>query len=204
MFGFTLLLTLMDIVLIQVLDTWIPQNYDLPHWNYSVVPWNSLIIFNMISTNLLFECSCWYGNYPTNQTSWVLLVISFPISAILFFHIHRLLHHPTIYRFLHYIHHEYSEPQAKVAYHAHPIEQVILNILPVYIPLVTFQVCQSDAFFYVILAHISGFLAHINWYDPGLIGIFFDEYHLKHHKKHNVNYGLADGYMDRIYDCSES
>ena len=46
--------------------------------------------------------------------------------------LHRVLHHPLLYKHIHKKHHEWSTPIGLVADYAHPVEHVISNIIPMY------------------------------------------------------------------------
>ena len=167
MFEITFLLTIIDLLAIHLSDNLVPQKFQdsVEFWHTTKIPWNPLMVVNMLGSNLLFEWSCWAGHYDEAHSSWWQLALCFPVTSVLFYYVHRLLHHPRLYAIVHHVHHEFENPQAKVVYHAHPVEQLCLNILPVYLPMVLFRLCQSDAAVYVIVAHFSGFLAHTNWYD---------------------------------------
>lgn len=49
----------------------------------------------------------------------------------MFFACCRLFHHPSIYRHIHKIHHEWTAPVGIVSIYAHPLEHLIANVLPV-------------------------------------------------------------------------
>ena len=49
----------------------------------------------------------------------------------MFFVYCRLFHHPSIYRHIHKIHHEWTAPIGIVSIYAHPLEHLIANVLPV-------------------------------------------------------------------------
>ena len=49
----------------------------------------------------------------------------------MFFACCRLFHHPSIYRHIHKIHHEWTAPIGIVSIYAHPLEHLIANVLPV-------------------------------------------------------------------------
>ena len=61
----------------------------------------------------------------------------FGITAreISFYYVHRALHHPSIYAYIHKMHHRYTAPISFAAEYAHPVEHVLANVLPVALPL---------------------------------------------------------------------
>ncbi|KAF3932909.1 hypothetical protein ABW20_dc0100411 [Dactylellina cionopaga] len=62
------------------------------------------------------------------------IAFSLVLREILFYYSHRVLHHPRLYPKIHKIHHRFTAPVALAAQYAHPIEQIVANILPITIP----------------------------------------------------------------------
>uniref|UniRef100_A0A6C0BNJ0 Fatty acid hydroxylase domain-containing protein n=1 Tax=viral metagenome TaxID=1070528 RepID=A0A6C0BNJ0_9ZZZZ len=194
-----LLFTAFDVALITLLDVVIPQraNKYLTFHHNKYIPWTPLMVFNMCYTNLLFDWTV--DIYGDQETAWWQFLACTPITSVMFYFIHRELHRtPIVYRQIHSVHHQFSHPQAKVVYQAHVLEQFILNILPVYVPIMIMGLNTAWATAYVTFAHINGFLAHINWYYPQAVWapLVFDDFHLKHHVDRQVNFGLSDRHLD--------
>jgi sterol desaturase/sphingolipid hydroxylase (fatty acid hydroxylase superfamily) len=62
----------------------------------------------------------------------VLQVLAFMfIEDFLFYWAHRMFHRPTLYKRIHKTHHEFVTPTAIAALHAHPLEFIVANSLPV-------------------------------------------------------------------------
>ena len=62
---------------------------------------------------------------PVRDLAWQLPVF-FVIEDFYFYWIHRALHHKSIYRFIHKIHHEHTHPFGIAAEYAHPVETLFL------------------------------------------------------------------------------
>lgn len=62
------------------------------------------------------------------------ILFSLALREVLFYYSHRILHHPRLYPKIHKIHHRFTAPVALAAQYAHPIEQIVANILPITIP----------------------------------------------------------------------
>lgn len=60
------------------------------------------------------------------------------IREIIFYYVHRLLHHPFFF-WIHKKHHEAITPIGFAAIHCHPIEMMIQNSLPIGLPLAVFR-----------------------------------------------------------------
>ncbi|ETW07627.1 hypothetical protein H310_02097 [Aphanomyces invadans] len=54
--------------------------------------------------------------------------VSFILEDFYFYWVHRLLHHKSIYKYVHKIHHEYAAPFGIAAEYAHPIETMLLGV----------------------------------------------------------------------------
>ncbi|KAL4812965.1 hypothetical protein BDW67DRAFT_178322 [Aspergillus spinulosporus] len=114
---------------------------------------------------------------------------------ILFYYIHRALHHPRIYGHIHKMHHKNITPVVFAAEYAHPVEHVVANILPITLPL------------YLKGAHFLSIIAFINFelweaaadhrgYD--FLKLLPAKLHDLHHEKFRANYGTI-GLMDWIH-----
>ena len=84
-------------------------------------------------------------------------VIFCMICEDLTFHLtHRFLHWRVIYPYIHKIHHQYIVVCAIAAEHAHPIESLLGNVLPVFAgAIVLRQHCHAVAFFAWMFVRIS-------------------------------------------------
>eukprot|EP00048_Salpingoeca_helianthica_P015345 m.226272 g.226272 ORF g.226272 m.226272 type:complete len:272 (-) comp16911_c0_seq1:156-971(-) len=60
------------------------------------------------------------------------IIFSMMVEDTLFYWIHRLLHHPKLYKHLHKQHHKFINTVSYAAEYASPIEQTISNVFPTY------------------------------------------------------------------------
>ncbi|CAG8218623.1 unnamed protein product [Penicillium salamii] len=116
-------------------------------------------------------------------------------QEISFYYVHRALHHPRIYTYIHKMHHKYITPVAFAAEYAHPIEHILANVLPVTLPL-----HLKGAHGLTIMAFVTFELweaaADHSGYD--FLKLPPAELHDLHHEKFRVNYGTI-GLMDWIH-----
>lgn len=112
-----------------------------------------------------------------------------------FYYIHRALHHPSIYAYIHKMHHKYITPVAFAAEYAHPVEHILANVLPIALPLYL-----KGAHAVTLLAFVAFELweaaADHSGYD--FLKLPPAKLHDLHHEKFRVNYGTI-GLMDWIH-----
>jgi len=134
--------------------------------------------------------------------SWVLM---FLIHDTYFYWMHRSMHHPLLYKYVHKIHHKSSNPSPWTAYAFHPLEAtleaMILPILAFSIPL---HGPAIGLFFLIqiifnVYAHLGFELFPKNFHKTW-IGKYINTSvaHNLHHDKFHGNYGLYFLIWDRI------
>ncbi|BFZ53145.1 hypothetical protein PYCC9005_000168 [Savitreella phatthalungensis] len=106
---------------------------------------------------------------------------------VLFYSAHRMLHHPLLYKRIHKRHHLFKAPIAFAAQYAHPIEQLLANMLPVTLPL---QLVKGHvlSFAWFEATVLYGTATVHSGYDFGLPSA---AHHDRHHELFNVNYGVS-------------
>lgn len=142
----------------------------------------------------------------TDYPEWWLYV-SFPVAILIhdlyFYWTHRLMHHKNVYKYVHKVHHKFTNPSPWAAYAFHPIEAVfeagIFPILVFTLPLhmsiiITFLIYMITR---NVLGHLGfelfpkGFASNKwwNWHTTST-------HHNMHHKYFNCNYGLYFAWWD--------
>ncbi len=70
------------------------------------------------------------GPLPSGLTVLRDFVVFIAINDTLFYWVHRALHHKSIYKYIHKKHHEPKAPIGIFSKYAHPVEDLLVNILP--------------------------------------------------------------------------
>lgn len=138
----------------------------------------------------------------------VYLVLSVPVLLFLhdsyFYWMHRLMHHPRLYRHIHLVHHRSVNPSPWAAYAFHPVEAVmeagiiplILLLVPVH-PVALFTFVTLMLWFNVY-GHLGYELFPKKMYEHPL-GRWLNSsvYHNRHHERFQGNYSLYFCCWDR-------
>ncbi|BCR87219.1 sterol desaturase family protein [Aspergillus chevalieri] len=114
---------------------------------------------------------------------------------ILFYYIHRALHHPSIYVYIHKMHHKYTAPISFAAEYAHPVEHVLANVLPIVAPL-TIKGTHFLSLMAFTVFELWEAAADHSGYD--FLKLPPASIHDLHHEKFRVNYSTL-GIMDWIH-----
>ncbi|MGB3651823.1 MAG: sterol desaturase family protein [Rivularia sp. (in: cyanobacteria)] len=137
------------------------------------------------------------------------LGISFVALLILqdayFYFMHRLFHHPLLFKKLHYGHHRSGEPTPWTSFAFDSSEAIIqalfficiVFVLPLhYIPLITALMVMT---IWAVFNHIGFELFpssfYSNWLGKWFIG---SKHHLIHHRKYRLHYGLYFTFWDKL------
>ncbi|EAW16917.1 sterol desaturase family protein [Aspergillus fischeri NRRL 181] len=132
---------------------------------------------------------------PSLKTFIVDCIFGLLAREVSFYYVHRALHHPSIYAYIHKMHHKYTTPVAFAAEYAHPVEHLLANVLPIMFPLYL-----KGAHFLTVMAfgvfELWEAAADHSGYD--FLKLPPAELHDLHHEKFRVNYGTI-GLMDWIH-----
>lgn len=162
-------------------------------------------IFSLLPSSVLFGIGMAYGRVRVdgNLPSLLELVASFAVfmllEEVLFYYAHVILHTPVLYKYVHKVHHEYKQPIALAAGHAHVAESFIGNaVLLLGLPLLLGS-HLSTAMLWMVVSTISTQLQHCGFRMPWQLGSQ-PNFHDFHHSKHGFrsNFGLL-GIMDRLH-----
>ena len=87
----------------------------------------SLALFALIARQLRLPLSAHIVSWPVLLYQIAILLV---VEEVLFYYIHRLLHHPLFFRSIHSVHHSFTAPVAVSATHCHILEHVACNLFP--------------------------------------------------------------------------
>ena len=133
------------------------------------------------------------------------VVISLIIHDTYFYWMHRLLHHPTIFRYIHLVHHQSTNPSPWASYSFDLIEAftegavllVIVIIMPMH--LLSIALFLIVAFMINVYGHLGYEIAPM-WLRQTLLFELVNTsvHHNLHHSKFKGNYGLYFRVWDRL------
>ncbi|GFT99254.1 fatty acid hydroxylase domain-containing protein 2 [Nephila pilipes] len=158
--------------------------------------------------SLLFLSIYSFKKHTTNTQGFVPLRIQrffgeilFAIIAeeILFYYLHRILHHRSLYKHFHKKHHEFTSPIAISAIYCHPVEHVLSNLLPVLAPWILINAHVLSIWTWVTLTSPLGVMLHSGYHLPLAQP---PEFHHYHHMKFNENYGIL-GFLDWFHETDK-
>nr|WP_294908490.1 sterol desaturase family protein [uncultured Lacibacter sp.] len=144
-----------------------------------------------------------------DQYSQLYFWLAFPLSLLVhdtyFYWIHRLMHHPKLFRVFHLIHHKSTNPSPWAAFSFHPLEGILevgVLVLILYImPLTKFHLLFFFLFqmFYNVYGHLGWELFPKN-FQRTWIGRWINTSvtHNQHHQYFTGNYGLYFLFWDRL------
>ncbi|MCU0430861.1 MAG: sterol desaturase family protein [Cytophagaceae bacterium] len=170
----------------------------------------STVLFVAISMAIVFSPLADYTQLyeQADQYAWWWSPISIVLAIVLhdtyFYWMHRTMHHPRIYRYVHLVHHKSTNPSPWASYSFHWLEAIIegLVILPIVflIPmhLSTLGVFITLSFMINVYGHL-GYEIVPSWIRSTWIFSFFNTsvYHNMHHSHVKGNYSLYFRHWDK-------
>ena len=131
-----------------------PKNTDyLREMIYSL---SSMVIFSLIVTSVVFNPAVRphttiYSDI--SQYGWAYYLLAFPIMFFVhdtyFYWIHRMMHHPVLFKWFHLVHHKSTNPSPWAAYAFHPLEAILENgIILIFYFTIPMHVSHVPIFFF--------------------------------------------------------
>jgi len=147
-----------------------------------------------------------YNNISAHSTTYFIfsVLLSFIVHDTYFYWVHRLMHHPAVFRFVHKVHHLSTNPSPWAALAFHPVEAVLEAAIIVVIA-VLFPVHPFALAIFLILMMAYNVYGHLGYelYPRGFsktrIGKWINTSisHNQHHHFFKGNYGLYFLWWDR-------
>lgn len=144
-----------------------------------------------------------FDEYPLWWMPLSFFVLSL-IHEFYFYFSHRLMHHPSLYRTVHKVHHLSLKPSPWASFSFHPIESLIEALI---LPLMLMFIPVHPVVFlsYLTFMTLSAIVNHLgfevlpkgsstHWFGKWLIS---GTHHSQHHKYFTCNYGLYFTFLDR-------
>lgn len=167
---------------------------------FTFVPWF------LLSTPEIKKHTLWYTDI--HEYGMVYFWLAFPLMLLLhdtyFYWMHRLMHHPKLFKVFHLIHHKSTNPSPWAAFAFHPLEAVIeIGILVVF--LFTMPITRIHLFFFFLFMMVYNVYGHLGWelypknFQRTWIGKWINTSvnHNQHHQYFKGNYGLYFLLWDR-------
>jgi sterol desaturase/sphingolipid hydroxylase (fatty acid hydroxylase superfamily) len=187
-----------------------PPNITRHELKYSLL---TLLIFSCVDMSLYVAFKSGYTQLyrQVDAYGWAYFGFSIILMILLhdawFYWTHRLMHHPKIFKYVHKVHHQSTDPSPFAAFSFHPLEALIeagiyilfAFLLPIHIwALLSWQLIQMIL---NVIGHLGyelypkGFNKHwlFRWKTPST-------HHNLHHSHFNGNYGLYFTWWDKRFN----
>lgn len=188
-----------------------PRNNDyIRELFYSIV---TMLIFSLIVVVLnsppIAEQTTRYQSIETY--GWAYYFSVFPVLFMMhdfyFYIMHRIMHHPALFKYIHLVHHKSTNPSPWAAYAFHPLEAIIeQGIVIIFYFTLPIHITHLAIFFlFSIIYNVYGHLGY-ELYPKGFnrtkIGKWINTSinHNQHHQYFKGNYGLYTLIWDRLFD----
>jgi sterol desaturase/sphingolipid hydroxylase (fatty acid hydroxylase superfamily) len=133
------------------------------------------------------------------------LVLLFAMDASMYA-LHRVAHHPLVFRFVHGVHHQYENPRPLTLFVLHPLEVLGFGTLWI-IVLTLYHASVLGITCYLTLNLYFGLLGHLGveplpaaWLRlPLLRYVSTGTFHAEHHQEREYNFGFYTVIWDRLF-----
>uniref|UniRef100_H2YNX0 Fatty acid hydroxylase domain-containing protein n=1 Tax=Ciona savignyi TaxID=51511 RepID=H2YNX0_CIOSA len=141
-------------------DKNVPLDWNMLKKCVRVVNRNQLISTVMIL--LLYPATTWSGmtylveDLPTFSKFLQHMTLFVVLQEIGFYYLHRLMHQPVFYKNIHKVHHEWTAPISLAVVYVHPIEHIVINMVPIlWSPIIIGAHISTTWAWYVMATYVS-------------------------------------------------
>ena len=177
----------------------------------------SITLLNCIIQDFLIDYFVTNLEYHFTLFNIINGTVMFYFQDVYFYFGHRLMHSKRIYKYFHKMHHYYKSPNFWCCYYEHPIDHILVWVLPYliipYLLNINFYIYWFVVFITTLLSiegHSGNDHSFKYWYIEYIFGIKTDIFshnwlynhsyhHDTHHLKTNCNYGLYTTLLDRVF-----
>ncbi|HEV7230485.1 MAG TPA: sterol desaturase family protein [Bacteroidia bacterium] len=136
---------------------------------------------------------------------WSAFIIMLFVHDTYFYWVHRIMHHPKLFRAFHLVHHKSTNPSPWAAYAFHPLEALVeVGVYVLFLFLMPIHTYHLMFFFlFMIIYNVYGHLGYELYprnFNKTMIGRYVNTSvsHNQHHKFFKGNYGLYFTIWDRL------
>jgi sterol desaturase/sphingolipid hydroxylase (fatty acid hydroxylase superfamily) len=144
-----------------------------------------------------------------DQHGWFYFFLAFPLMFFVhdtyFYWMHRLIHHKKLFKLVHLVHHQSTNPSPWAAYAFHPLEAVAeAGIFVVFLYTLPVHFLHLFIFFFIMIVYnVYGHLGYELYpknFNRHWLGKWINTSvsHNQHHQYFKGNYGLYFTFWDRI------
>lgn len=171
---------------------------------------SSITIFSLIGVGVYFGVRNGHGQLykDINEYGMPYFFMSIGLAILIhdtyFYWTHRMMHHPSVFRHVHLVHHRSTNPSPWAAYSFHPFEAFIQGLIgPLIILLIPIHVYALLAFaLYQITLNVFGHLSFELFPKGFTRSLLFwhnsTTHHNMHHKYFDCHYSIYFNWWDRI------
>jgi sterol desaturase/sphingolipid hydroxylase (fatty acid hydroxylase superfamily) len=145
----------------------------------------------------------------TSQHGWIYFWAAFPLMLLMhdtyFYWMHRVIHHPRLFKLVHLVHHRSMNPSPWAAYAFHPLEAFFESLIFV-IFLFTIPITSWHLLIFFVISLLYNVYGHLGYelYPAGFNKHWLGKWlntsvsHNLHHHYFKGNYGLYFLFWDRM------
>lgn len=173
---------------------------------------STMVIFSLI---IVLLNSPTIGPHTTRykeiaEMGWSYYFAVFPLLFIMhdfyFYLIHRLMHHQSVFKYIHLVHHQSTNPSPWAAYAFHPLEAIVeQGIVVIFYFTLPIHITHLAVFFlfsiiYNVYGHL-GYELYPKGFNKSILGKWINTSvnHNQHHQYFKGNYGLYTLIWDRLF-----